>query len=1362
MRISRAFGVLIFALCSATAALADNSDSSNDGLPLEKPIDAPPPNGAVQEVPINGRKWDETLAGEMFLDWLRRIPSFDYLKPPLERGDWGLAEPPADNNSDPKKCGGDASSPSTSNPVILATGEKYKHETDFVSRSEYGISLTRTYRSKQASGRFFGANWPSSLDYPTLVFGQPCVQTPNGDCVPPKVTFKDTDGTQYTYNWDGYTDDAHLYTYSVAGAAKTGTMTFVKLASKWYLKRDDKTYWYTNGGYIESIGDKAGAKLTYTYTGGNVTKITNSAGEYVDLTWTGGRVTAVRDPAGNSWGYQYDANGMLWKVTSPGTDPDIRQYHYESTYGNNLLTGITINGTRYSTYSYDSLKRVKESGLATGEEKDTFVYATNKTTVTDSKGQTTVYNFISGSNGLRISSISASATASCPLATAKTFYDANGFIDYTLDWNNNKTDYTFDSAGRLAQVTTAAGTTAALTTVNTWTDDKITQVEYRNRDGTAYARTVYTYNTIGSADGRMATATHYDLKTNKQQKATYDYTFHSPSKTIASRTITRDLTASTTSITTITYDGAGHVASVTNGAGHLESWSGYNGLGQPQQHVDINGVVTTFGYDTKGNLTSTSQQLELGQRVTIFTYNHNHQLTDVRKADGGVMRYRYDAAAKLSKVGDASSNFSTRAWDIATNTETWQSPRNVPVLSNGVPVASAASAFVSTVQFDSRGRPWVSTGNNGQEVTFTRDGNGNVLTRTDVLGRQTKYEYDAQNRIDKITMPDTGVIDPTYDKEGRVGSVKDPRGLVTSYTYDGWGRVLTRTSPDTGTTTYTYDLAGRLATEKRNDGTLITYGFDKIDRLRSRSATGLTETYTYDENAYGKGHLTSVVDATGGTSWGYDAAGELVSQVSTIDSVHYTTIWDYDTEGRLLELDYPTGMKVAYTWDTVGRIKQMDGWVNGQWQRLADNFLYEPVSDRPYAWRHGNGLVRMVTVDNDGRVSQLQSPGAHGLSYGWNTTDTIQGITDSVYSANTETFTYDPNDRLKTVTRSGDNQSFTLDKVGNRTAHTRAGVGYTITLDTTSNQLLAYNGGGLNRGFSYNDNGDVSGETRTDGNRVYGYDPFGRLTGLWIGGVQKGDYGVNALNQRAVKNYSVGTVHFLQTPGGQLLAEFGNVATSHVWFGGELLGMVRSNAYYASHNDHLGRPEMLTNSAKAVVFRAKNDAFGRTSVTDTIGGLNIGFPGQYFDIESGLWQNWHRTYDSQTGRYLQSDPLGLAAGANLYSYVDAKVLYVTDSLGLEGGKSPTQWCTWCGAPHGGLFGDYCPDCESKSRSPTGGVPPNPSSDTEEKPKSCPPGGSGQSSELGDDSPKANRSAPSPSSMGAGIILFLYALFAFGT
>ncbi|MGE3622848.1 MAG: RHS repeat-associated core domain-containing protein, partial [Bdellovibrionales bacterium] len=63
--------------------------------------------------------------------------------------------------------------------------------------------------------------------------------------------------------------------------------------------------------------------------------------------------------------------------------------------------------------------------------------------------------------------------------------------------------------------------------------------------------------------------------------------------------------------------------------------------------------------------------------------------------------------------------------------------------------------------------------------------------------------------------------------------------------------------------------------------------------------------------------------------------------------------------------------------------------------------------------------------------------------------------------------------------------------------------------------------------------------------------------------------------------------------------------------------------------------------------------------------FNLRYPGQYTDTETGLSQNWMRDYNPAFGRYVQSDPIGLAAGINTYGYVGGNAVTGVDPRGLD-------------------------------------------------------------------------------------------------
>jgi RHS repeat-associated protein len=94
-------------------------------------------------------------------------------------------------------------------------------------------------------------------------------------------------------------------------------------------------------------------------------------------------------------------------------------------------------------------------------------------------------------------------------------------------------------------------------------------------------------------------------------------------------------------------------------------------------------------------------------------------------------------------------------------------------------------------------------------------------------------------------------------------------------------------------------------------------------------------------------------------------------------------------------------------------------------------------------------------------------------------------------------------------------------------------------------------------------------------------------------------------------------------------------------------------ALYFISLDQLNTPRVVSDKLGKVVWQWDGEPFGSSRPNEDPDGdgqkftLNLRFPGQYFDVETGLHYNYFRDYDPATGRYVESDPIGLTVGLTL-------------------------------------------------------------------------------------------------------------------
>ncbi|HRH82386.1 MAG TPA: RHS repeat-associated core domain-containing protein [Thiobacillaceae bacterium] len=1165
----------------------------------------------------------------------------------------------------PKTLGTPLAESCTGNPVHIGTGNKVQQETDYGRAGAVALTVSRTYNSQSGLSGEFGVGWSA--------FARLTVTDAS------HVTAARPDGKRFNYvqNAGTWTTDADV----------TANLVFAEGSYRLTTASGGRET-YGAGGKLLSVSEPNGQTQTLTYDGtGLLQSITDAYGRQLTFTHDGlGRIATMTVPTGVVYRYAYDASGNLASVAypdaTPGDDTDNprRIYHYEDTRFPNALTGITDeNGQRFATYAYDATGRAVLSEHATSAGRVDLAYNPDgTTTVTDALGANRTYGFTTILGVVKATGQDQPAGAGCGPASSNITYDGNGNVTSRTDFNGHATTYAYDLARNLETGRTEAVGTPEQRIVETdWHPRLRLPVEVREKDasGTLVRTTRLTYDGDNQAVSPKGDLTRREIIDNLRGTSrgwtwTYSYSATVPGALLQKvedgpRTDVADLTTYDYYPPDTTCEGAadgpgrdkgcrGQLMRITNARGYVIRLTRYNAHGQPETILDLNGKTLSLEYGPRGWLKSRS----LAGEITQYDYDNVGQLIRITRPDGSYVRYQYDAAHHLTDIIDPEGNRIHYTLDGMGNR-----------IGEEILNATGTVLYTRTRHFDALSRLWQDIGALNQTLAYGYDANGNLKTRDgprNDVNDLTGLDYDAHDRLIRVTHPDGGVEAYGYDALGRLSGVQDPKLLDTAYTVDALGNLLRTDSPDTGVTTRTYDAAGNLKTETDARNVTVSYTYDALNRLTSKSSSHPntpTYTYTYDVGLNGVGHLYRVSrNGSAHLLFRYTSQGRLRYKQQTIGSAFTDMGYLFDPYGRLSQINYPTGRGVIYGYDAQGRVSQIstqaaDG---SGLTVLASDFVYDYPFAGPQGYRYGNGRQMSMNRDLDYRPDHLID-GPREVQTAHDEAGNIVAQTHP--SGPVQNYTYDANDRLIAMTDSAPGGFGSLewdyDPNGNRTGETRNGATLNYLYSPSDSNWLAQAGG----------------ETRTrtpGGNTAFGtsigtlsYDGYGRLA-------QSGNtrYEYNALGERVKKLRADGSYTlFHYGSDGELLFERDSSGASrvYVWLDGRPLARIDNDtALYYYHTDHLGTPQAMTDAAGQVVWQADYEPFGKAVVKVNSVQNNLRLPGQYFDAESGLHYNFFRDYDPGLGRYIQADPIGLAGGLNLYAYVGGNPVSKIDPLGLTG------------------------------------------------------------------------------------------------
>ena len=1104
------------------------------------------------------------------------------------------SKPPQSPPSDPPPpvCEPKSCDKCSKSPCYVATGT---YVNDFVdlqipTAGMYPLTVSRRYDSSRPADGPLGVGWSSSLTahlyYATYLVTAPSTYSYEADIVMP-------DGVIYrftTSGGSGFTPPFGRYDTLVKNGDGTYSLT---------LQHTRSVYRFSADGSLASLTDDFGNAITYTNdASGRIQRIADGAGSgrYVDVTWgADGRIASLTDNSGRVLKYFYEnGNGTLSSFSDPlvASDSASRSTYYTYISGRfgAVLSRIADRWHRVISdldwFPNGKLKSYTDgaySGPTSAGEKYSYDYHPEGlqpyTAKTDSFG-TSQYPY--GDSGL----------------VYPTNY-ANGQVLADTSGTGYQSQFNYDSMGRVTTVTRASPEPSS------------------SGDGTV----VWYYAYDSTWPEQVISVTPKNLSSQlKTNWAGWVYDYYGASAPapgalwrvwrVRSDTVTKDLVA--------TYE--------------------YNSHGRLSQQIDDNGLITYYGYNAAGDLTS------------IAGASRSYQ-------------YTYDSLGRILSVVDPNGQTTTNVYDALDRLTSTKLPKPSPTVTYDTVTTysydnydpSSGLSFTNTT--DPNGRVTkIGTDALGHAIQ-TVDAAGNIIQFTyqhdllqkirDANGNETSYGYTTSRELMSITYPD-GATETYNTAGGTLHSRTDRLGNRAEYYYDPIGRIASIQYPGYnyfgGRLGLFYSYDGQKLTGLEDDQTtsvaVHTYSYDSSWRLTVdlNTITREKKTYTYGP---GTGSLLSsytIEPPTGSNalaqtvSYGYLPTGQVGSETWSLLPGAFT--FDYTPSGRYSSMTFPNGQQRRFTYDNQDRLTNITNTSPSGGTLASFDYGYD------YDWQAlGYSMLGQRTS-----VS-VNAPGLANI---------VAGLTK---------YSYDDNYQLVRVDYPNNSyDGWTYDAIGNRVGRHHPIYGWVVPYTYFTNASGANTQRLKNDGyydFSYDAAGNVKGATTPYSVDTYTWDYAGRLTS-YAGKT----YTYDSLGRASTSSNGSTTKYAIVND--HTVSERNTttgVATDYVFGPGvdePLAKRTANGGVFYFGVDGLGSVVLTTD---AIGTTSSSTGYSPWGEPATLPAELFGYTGR--ETGGPSWYYRARYYDSTHGRFVSEDPIGLPLDVNQYRYVFNNPLAYVDPFGEQ-------------------------------------------------------------------------------------------------